>query len=134
MIGHRSIRSARPKAGEIFTMLQKIILFLVSLFALWMLYHLIRYQIGVLRQRLIFQSVFKNFKWTKPSLKISRSYGYPHFTVTFKTKYDMDKAQEEGFIKQFTDQIQEICQSSSDSGTETWSFDAERAIFVTYEG
>jgi hypothetical protein len=78
--------------------------------------------------------IFEKFESTKPNLVISSSYGYPSFELIFKTKEDMDRAEKEGFIEQFTVRIQELCQLPSDTGKETWSFDAKRAIYATYEG
>jgi len=115
-------------------MIYKIGLILVSLFVAWVAYRLILHRIESNRQRSIFSLVFEKFDSTKPNLIISSSYGYPSFKLIFKTKEDMDKAEREGFIKQFTIRIQEICQLPSDTGREARPFDAERAIYTTYEG
>jgi hypothetical protein len=115
-------------------MFYKTVLILVLLFLAWIAYRLILRRVESNRQRSAFNLVFEKFDGTKPNLTISSSYSYPSFKLIFKTKEDMDKAQMEGLIKQFTVKIQEICQLPSDAGREAWSFDAERAIYATYEG
>ena len=112
----------------------KALLILVFLFLAWIVYRLILYRMESNRQRSAFNLIFEKFENTKPNLVIGSSYGYPSFKLVFKTKEDMVKAQREGFIEQFTIKIQELCQLPSDTGRETWSFDAKRAIYATYEG
>jgi hypothetical protein len=115
-------------------MFYKVLLILVSIFLAWVVYRLILNRIESNRQRSAFNLIFEKFGNTKPNLVIGSSYGYPSFGVIFKTKEDMDKALREGFIDQFTVKIQELCQLPSDTGKETWSFDAKRAIYTMYEG
>src|SRR5512141_1825803 len=112
-------------------MFSKVVLIFVLLFLAWIAYRLILHRIESNRQRSAFNLVFEKFDSTKPNLIISSSYSYPHFELIFKTKEDMEKAQREGFIKQFTVRIQEICQLPSEAGRKAWPFDAERAIYAT---
>ena len=114
-------------------MFYKIVLILVLLSLAWLAYRLILHRVEFNRQKSAFNLVFKKFDGSKPKLEIGNSYGYPSFKLIFKTKEDMDKAQMEGLIKQFTVRIQEICQLPSDAGRKVWSFDAERAIYATNE-
>ena len=115
-------------------MFSKIVLILGLLFLAWIAYRLVLYRTESNRQRSAFNMVFEKFDSTKPNLIISSSYGYPHFELIFKTKEDFEKAQKEGFVKQFTIRIQEICQSPSEAGKKARPFDAERAVYATYEG
>lgn len=80
------------------------------------------------KQRLAFNNAFRDFQGEKPKLKMYHSYGYPAFTITFKSNADMEKAEEDGTLMQFSNAIQEIC------GSPESKFDAERSISTTYEG
>jgi hypothetical protein len=79
---------------------------------------------------LAFSRVYAN--WSPlPELKISYSYGYPAFRVTFKSKLDMNAAAEAGLNTEFFGLIGELCK---DFGTKRRPFRADAAVFFTYQG
>ena len=77
-----------------------------------------------------FESVFSSLPAT-PKYEQRYSYGYPAFTVTFASKPDLDENRTNGLTERFTKRIGELCK---DSGSKKHPFDAERAIWFTYEG
>ena len=66
-----------------------------------------------------------------PKYEQTYNHGYPAFTVTFVTKSDLNESKAHGLTAQFSHKIGEICR---DAGSKKFPFDAERAIWFTYEG
>ncbi|MFZ2276617.1 MAG: hypothetical protein WAW39_02415 [Prosthecobacter sp.] len=66
-----------------------------------------------------------------PHLKESYSYGWPSFTLTFQTEEDLKLAKEAGCISAFKQKIQLFYDHLG--GAEN-PFDADRAVWATYEG
>ena len=77
-----------------------------------------------------FESIFSD-AIVMPKYEQLYAYGHPAFAVTFPTKSDLDNSIGTGYTKRFTEEIGEICQSRSDAKN---PFDADRAIWYTYEG
>jgi hypothetical protein len=77
-----------------------------------------------------FARVYANWSLL-PELKISYSYGYPAFQVTFKSKVDLNAAAEAGLNKEFLRFIGGLCK---DLGTKRRPFRADVAVFFTYQG
>ena len=82
------------------------------------------------RCRDAFESVFSD-STVRPTYEQGYSYGYPSFTVTFPSKADLQHSETQGRTKRFRDEITQCCE---DSGSKKHPFDAERAIWFTYEG
>ena len=82
------------------------------------------------RFRDAFESVFSE-STVRPTYEQSYSYGYPSFTVTFPSKTDMQHSDTQRRTKRFKEEIAQCCK---DSGSKKYPFDAERAIWFTYEG
>jgi hypothetical protein len=78
----------------------------------------------------VFARVYANWR-PSPELKISYSYGYPAFQVTFKSKLDVSAAAEAGLNREFLALIGALCK---DMGTKRRPFRAEAAVFFTYPG
>lgn len=62
-----------------------------------------------------------------PNLKITNSYGYPHFEIIFKNKILLEKAKNDGLTEHFIDRINDIHSSFKE-------FDAESAVHFTWDG
>jgi hypothetical protein len=79
----------------------------------------------------IFQDVYSSSQ-AQPTYEYSLSYGYPGFTVKFKTKSDKTTAEAEGKNLRFRTEIEQLCKLS---GTMTSpSFDVTRAVcFISEE-
>jgi hypothetical protein len=79
----------------------------------------------------IFDKVFEPFQRTKPSLEIRSSYGFPHFTITFRSEEDMSAAEAGGHLHAFKCTINDLCSRYGDKRNR---FDVERAVHATYVG
>ena len=82
------------------------------------------------RYKEVFESVFANSS-TKPKYEQEYSYGYPAFTLTFASKAELDEAVSGKITDLFSQRIGEVCRNT---GSKKHPFDAERAIWLTYEG
>lgn len=67
----------------------------------------------------------------KPIYEYGFTDGFPTFTITYATKAKLIKAKEMGTPKLFTLEIEKLCK---DIGSESNPFDAELAVWFTYEG
>jgi hypothetical protein len=77
-----------------------------------------------------FARVYAN--WSPlPELKLSYSYGYPAFRVTFKSKLNVNAAAEAGLNTEFLGLIGTLCKGL---GTKRRPFRADAAVFFTYPG
>jgi hypothetical protein len=77
----------------------------------------------------VFARVYAN--WSPlPEFKLSYSYGYPAFRVTFESKLDLNAAAEAGLNTEFLGLIGGLCK---DFGTKRRPFRADRAVFFTYQ-
>ena len=74
-----------------------------------------------------FEEVFGNKTATLPSFKTGSAYGYPSFTITFKTEQQLKEAIEGGLTHLFIDSIKDLHSNIK-------SFEAEKAVFLTWEG
>lgn len=104
----------------------------VLLWGMWIIYCNIREKKNRRLYLSAFQNAFKQFAAPTPALEIGSSYGRPSFKITFKTEGDLKKAQSEEHIGTFKNAIQELCAPHYSSLKNP--FDAERAIYTTYEG
>ena len=78
----------------------------------------------------VFAQVYAN--WSPlPEFKLSYSYGYPAFRVTFESKIDLNAAVEAGLNTEFLGLIGGLCK---DYGSKRRPFRAEAAVFFTYHG
>ena len=68
---------------------------------------------------------------SKPTLEQGTCYSFTHFTVMFQSQRDMDNADQMGLTTRFKDEIQDLY---GHTGSTDNPFDAERAVYVTYEG
>jgi len=84
------------------------------------------YKRKVARQEKAFETHFAEFDDAR--LETSTSYGYPAFSVIFRTKEDLRCAEERGHIAKFIREIQNIY------GRPKSNFSAERAVYGTYQG
>ena len=73
-----------------------------------------------------FDDSFKSFTGSRPELKRSSSYGYPQFSVCFKTKEEMIQAFESGHLKKFRSIVAELYGFGG--------FDIEKGFDETYVG
>ena len=83
------------------------------------------------RDAAAFAEIFEVLGSSKPSLEVGYHYGFNYFTVTFSSEADMEKAESLGLIERFQDRIQELY---GHRGSKRNPFDAERAVYATYEG
>ena len=80
-----------------------------------------------------YKTVFNNIYGQSPSrpiCKINGSYGFLHFTVTFKSKEELDAANQNGLNQRFSKEIEELLKNT---GSNENPFQVERAIFFTSE-
>ena len=73
-----------------------------------------------------FQKAFETFDGFRPELKRTSSYGYPFFSVCFRTKEEMNQAFESGHLKAFRTAIAELYGFGG--------FDIEKGFDETYVG
>jgi hypothetical protein len=66
-----------------------------------------------------------------PKLHVSYSYGFPAFQVMFNSKPALETAAAAGLNRSFTQEIAALCK---DRGSKSTPFDADNAVFFTYEG
>ena len=83
------------------------------------------------RDSKVFNDTFEMFDRSKPGIEESYLYGFIHFTITFQTESDMKRAEELGFVERYREAIQDLY---GHTGSETNPFDAEIAVYATYEG
>ncbi|SNT40565.1 hypothetical protein SAMN05421640_0003 [Ekhidna lutea] len=99
--------------------------FLVS-FVIWIIFK-IRY---FKREQKLYQTALTDsFKTIVPApqLKTRNSYGFPSFEVTFKNETLLKQAEDSGLTQNFIERIKQIHFNFK-------KFDAERAIYFTWEG
>ncbi len=77
-------------------------------------------------QNKAFEKAYGNQNFHEPELQITASYGYPAFTLRFRTKNDFEYAEINGLNKVFKEEIQFI---HGDEG----EFDSDHAVFITYD-
>jgi hypothetical protein len=80
----------------------------------------------------ILDKTFESFQRPKPTLKILRGHGFPHFTVTFQSEDDMNVAQASGHLNKFKSEINELCGHYYDGKKKP--FNVEWAVYATYVG
>jgi hypothetical protein len=66
-----------------------------------------------------------------PALEVSFEYGFPHFTVMFRAKEDLNAATENGVNDSFKSAVATLCK---DWGSKSRPFDASLGTYLTYEG
>ena len=74
---------------------------------------------------------FNEFRGPLPELKTGTSYGFPSFTLTFPDTHVLEAAQQGGHIGRFKRAVSDLY---AHCGTEKRPFDAEMAVWATYEG
>jgi len=77
------------------------------------------------------KSVFLGSESNIPQFKRGASYGFPTFTLTFESESALRQAEKSGHISSFRQYIQS---TYANSGGKRNQFNAELAIYVTYEG
>jgi hypothetical protein len=83
------------------------------------------------RDERVFDEVFGSMDFLKPTVEESFSYGFVHFTLTFPSEDDLRRADEAGLVKDYRSAIQEFY---GHTGCKERPFDAEIAVYATYEG
>ena len=83
------------------------------------------------RNRIAFNEIFDVLGDSRPILKEEAHYSFTHFTVTFPSERDMDNADQMGLTARFKFEIQNLYGHTGSIGN---PFDAEMAVYVTYEG
>ena len=73
-----------------------------------------------------FDAAFKPFQGYRPELREADSYGYPSFTVCFRTKEEMNRAFECGHLKASREAVAELYNYGG--------FDIEKGFDETYRG
>jgi hypothetical protein len=103
----------------------------VGLIAGWLLVCRIRARRDHRRHLAALSAAFSSSSLPLPRLKSSYSYGYPSFTLTFSSEAELKQAEESGFIAAFKQAIQSLYMHT---GRKQNPFDADRAVWATYDG
>ncbi len=83
------------------------------------------------RDSQVFNDTFEVFDRSKPSIEESCQYGFIHFTVIFQTEGELERAEELGLVERYQAAIQNLY---GHTGSKVRPFDAEVAVYATYEG
>ncbi len=97
----------------------------------WLLICQIRMRRDHRRHLAALSAAFASSSLPLPRIKQSGSYGFRSFTLTFSTEAELTQAQESGCIAAFKQAIQSLYMHT---GSKQNPFDAQRAVWVTYEG
>jgi len=109
----------------------------MQIFGLVLLCLLVLIAVAVWRQQRLKRACRAAFlrvyaEWTPvPHFEMSSSYGYPAFTVLFKTKPEVQAAEQAGLNAAFLREIDELCKGR---GSKTRPFEAKVAVFFAHEG
>jgi hypothetical protein len=107
-------------------MVLKIILFIISVFLLWIIYNLISRQLKIFKCKKAITKIFPINKIEKPEFKSGTSYWYPRIELIFTYQEDYDYVKGNNYFSMYVSEIQSIY-----SGIE--NFEAKRAVlFKTY--
>ncbi|MEQ8245107.1 hypothetical protein [Fulvivirga sp.] len=96
----------------------------VIILVLWGLLF-IRWRIKLASYNLLTRKVFGGHGIKTPALKLGGSYGWTTFDLTFKTKKELDYANNHGLINLFKEKVKK---------RNGQGFDAELAVSAMYEG
>ena len=67
---------------------------------------------------------------SRPNYAMKYSYGFPAFTVTFRSNMELEEANKNGVNRRFSKEIEELCRNT---GTKAHPFQVEQAIFFASE-
>ena len=103
----------------------------IGLIVVWLL--ICRIRVGRNRRRNldVLRTAFATSTHALPQLKKDSSYGFPAFTLTFQSEAELRQAEESGCISAFKQAIQALY---GHTGSKRNPFDADRAVWATYEG
>ena len=99
----------------------------IALIVGWLIYRTIYLKRKQRQYQKAFVETFKNSETNLPTLKTGYSYGFPSFVVTFQNEELLKQADSNGLTNSFVNRISQIHSKFKE-------FEAERAIFFTWEG
>ena len=83
------------------------------------------------RHLVALSAAFASSPFPLPRLKVGGSYGFRSFKLTFPSEVELTHAQESGYTAAFKEAIQSLYMHV---GSKHNPFDADRAVWATYEG
>lgn len=107
-----------------------VLLSLAALLAVWFIRGSVRHKRLVSGCEAIFRKIYAAPS-PMPRLEIGSSYSYPTFTLTFLSKREREAADEAGLNQSFKHEIDMLCR---DYGSKSNPFDADKAVWFTYQG
>ena len=102
---------------------------LVLVFLLYFYPYYLRWNFLGIKSRVAFNNVYRQSS-PRPKYKMEFSYGWPHFTVAFRSDSELATAHKDGRNQRFSNEIEELCKNIV---SEERPFQVERAIFYTSE-
>ena len=98
------------------------------LFFFWLTQGIVKEDEKELREK--YEEAFAGFSGTKPRFGIGNSYGWPEYTLTFRTEDELKAAEAGGYIEKFKETLRQM---HADLGTKKNRFNVDAALTVTYQ-